>query len=122
MTATNLFNPAHLVLELPDTTLESSWNRSQGAATPSSRWQSYLNRVVLAAFLPWLLQSETAGVTVKPAMNESVRENIWELVNGTAIISGDAKLVLIPSEAEDTSEFRVAREWLDIPNGQQTII
>ena len=109
-----LFNPAQLVLELNDTTLKEAWNQSQAAATPSSRWQTYLNQVTLNAFLPWLKAEEDAGAKV--TFDRTTRASIWEVVNGTAITLGDnAKLVLIPSEAEDTSELRVPQEWIDIP-------
>ncbi len=115
MTAIDLFNPAHLVLELSQSTLESAWNKSQVAANSTSRWQSYLDRVVLAVLLPWL-RSEAEGIVVESSMNKTTRESIWEIVGGNSIAYGDAKLVLIVSETEDLSEFRVAREWLDIPN------
>jgi hypothetical protein len=116
MTATNytLFNPAQLVLELNETTLDRAWNQSQTAATPTSRWQTYLNQVALDVFLPWLKAEEDAGATVQ--FDRATRANISEVVNGTAIVLGDnTKLVLIPSEAEDTSELRVPQEWIDIP-------
>ncbi len=116
MTTTNqtLFNPAQLVLELNETTLSEAWNQSQTAATPSSRWQTYLNQVTLNVFLPWLKAEEDAGAKV--TFDRATIANIWEVVNGTAITLGDnAKLILIPSEAEDTSELRVPQEWIDIP-------
>lgn len=116
MTTTNptLFNPAQLVLELNEATLQQAWNQSQAAATPSSRWQTYLNQVTLNVFLPWLQEEEDAGAKV--TFNQAPRANIWEVVTGTAItLEDNAKLVLIPSEAEDTSELRVPQEWIDIP-------
>lgn len=116
MTTTNptLFNPAQLVLELNEATLQQAWNQSQAAATPSSRWQTYLNQVTLNVFLPWLQEEEDAGAKV--TFNQATRANIWEVVTGTAItLEDNAKLVLIPSEAEDTSELRVPQEWIDIP-------
>ncbi|MBE9048654.1 DUF1822 family protein, partial [Pleurocapsales cyanobacterium LEGE 10410] len=39
---------------------------------------------------------------------------IWEVVNGTQILLDNAKLVLIPTEAEDRSELRVPSEWIDL--------
>ena len=116
MTTTNptLFNPAQLVLELSESTLQQAWNQSQAAATPSSRWQTYLNQVTLNVFLPWLQEEEDAGAKV--TFNRATRADIWEVVTGTAItLEDNAKLVLIPSEAEDTSELRVPQEWIDTP-------
>lgn len=108
-----IFNPTDLVLELDSATIDRAWSLSQTAGNPTSRWQNYLNQLVLAAFLPWLQAEEEAGAKVESAKDLAVK---WELVNGTAISMGSARLVLIPSEAEDLSELRVAREWLDIPS------
>ena len=114
-----IFNSTHLVLELDQTTSDRAWSEVQGrpnvvqnAANSASRWQSYLNQVALNAFLPWLQAEEDA--TAK-AFDRVDRGDIWQVVNGTAIAIKNAKLVLIPSEAEDISELRVPQEWIDIP-------
>lgn len=116
MTTANstMFNPTDLVLELDQTTIERAWLQSQSASNPASRWQNYLNQAALAVFLPWLQVEEDA--TAKSLWQQAQQEAVWEVVNGTAIAIKDAKLVLIPSEADDLSELRVAQEWLDIPN------
>jgi hypothetical protein len=109
----NIFNPAQLVLEIEPTILNQAWSQSQSAANPTSRWQTYLNQVALNVFLPWLKAEEDA--TAKAGFDAAKCANIWEVVNGTPINLKDAKLVLIPSEAEDLSELRVPQEWIDIP-------
>lgn len=114
MSATNLFDPAHLVLELSQSDLELAWTSNRAAANPMSRWQTHLDRVVLEAILSWL-RSEAEGISVEPSMNKATRENLWELIGGTSLVYGDTKLVLIASETADLSEFRVVREWVDIP-------
>ncbi len=109
-----LFNPAQLVLEIPETTLTEAWNQSQNAANPTSRWNTYLNQVARRVFLSWLRTEEDAAA--QDSFSKTTRANIWEVVNGTAITLGDkSKLVLIPSEAEDLSELRIPQEWVDIP-------
>ena len=108
-----LFNPTQLVLELNETIINQAWEQSQNAANPNSRWQSYLNRVALNAFLPWLKTEQDASA--KARFDAATHADIWEVVNGTAINLKDAKLVLIPTEAEDLSELRVSQEWIDIP-------
>ena len=109
-----LFNPAQLVLEIPETTLTEAWNQSQNAANPTSRWNAYLNQVARRVFLSWLRTEEDAAA--QDSFSKTTRANIWEVVNGTAITLGDkSKLVLIPSEAEDLSELRIPQEWVDIP-------
>ena len=107
-TDSTIFNPTHLVLELDRSTVERAWS-TRGSANAFSQWQSYLNQVVSNAFLPWL-QEELSGESPP-----NVQKDLWELVNGTVITIEDAKLLLVPSEAEDLSELRVPQEWIDIP-------
>ena len=108
-----LFNPTQLVLELDSKILDGAWQQSLSGGNASSRWQQYLNRVALNAFLPWLQAVEDS--TAKAGLNKNMQVDLWELVNGTQIEIEGAKIVLIPSEAEDLSELRVAQEWIDIP-------
>lgn len=116
MTTANstIFNPTDLVLELDQATMDRAWLQSQTGSNPSSRWQNYLNQVALAVFLPWLQSSEDASAQL--AGEQKTQAAVWELVNGTAIAIKDAKLVLIPSEAEDLDELRVPQEWIDLPS------
>lgn len=115
MTTVNpsLFNPTQLVLELNETTINQAWSDSQNAANDRSRWQNYLNQLALNTFLPWLQTEEDSSA--QAGFDLATHADIWEVVNGTAINLQDAKLVLIPTEAEDLSELRVAQEWIDIP-------
>jgi hypothetical protein len=116
MTTANstIFNPTDLVLELDQGTIDRAWLQSQTSSNPAGRWQNYLNQVALAVFLPWLQAEEDA--TAKAQIPQSEQAAIWEMVNGTAIAIQDAKLVLIPSEADDLGELRVPQEWIDLPN------
>lgn len=107
-----IFNSTHLVLELDQTTSDRSWSKIQNAANSASRWQSYLNQVALDVFLPWLQVEEDATAKAFDLLD---LKDIWQVVNGTAIAIKNAKLVLIPSEAEDISQLRVPQEWIDIP-------
>ena len=115
MTTVNpsLFNPTQLVLELNETTINQAWSDSQNAANDQSRWQNYLNQLALNTFLPWLQTEEDSSA--QAGFDLATHADIWEVVNGTAINLQDAKLVLIPTEAEDSSELRVSQEWIDIP-------
>jgi Protein of unknown function (DUF1822) len=116
MTTANstIFNSTDLVLELDQGTIDRAWLQSQTASNASSRWQNYLNQVALAVFLPWLQAEEDA--TAKIQWQQAEQAAIWEVVNGTAIAIKNAKLVLIPSEADDLGELRVPQEWIDLPN------
>lgn len=108
-----IFNSTDLVLELDQATTDRAWLQSQVASSAASRWQNYLNQVALAVFLPWL--QEEVDTTAKTQWQQA-QVDVWELVNGTAIVIEDTKLVLIPSEAEDLEELRVPQEWIDLPN------
>ena len=108
-----LFNSSQLVSELPPMVREKAWSKSQNAATPQSRWQTYLNQLILDSLIP--LVEEEQDEPVRLWLNNKSLTNISELVNGTAITVGDAKLVLIPTEAEDLEELRIPQEWIDIP-------
>ena len=107
-----IFNPTQLVLELTQATADRAW-KSQKAGNPGSQWQKYLNQVALDTVLPWLQAEEDA--TAKAGFDSATQGDIWEVVNGTLINFDGAKIVLIPSEAEDLSELRVPQEWIDIP-------
>lgn len=108
-----IFNPTHLVLELEQATIDQAWLQSSKCASAASRWQNYLNQVVLNVFLPWLQTEEDA--TAQVGFSQTAQADIWEVVNGTAIAIKDAKLVLIPTESDDLSELRVPQEWVDVP-------
>ena len=107
-----IFNPTQLVLELSQATIDRAW-KSQKAGNAGSQWQKYLNQVALDTVLPWLQAEEDA--TAKVGFDSATQGDIWEVVNGTLINLDGAKIVLIPSEAEDLSELRVPQEWIDIP-------
>ncbi|MEL6578622.1 MAG: DUF1822 family protein [Cyanobacteria bacterium J06621_12] len=115
MTTANstIFNPTDLVFELDQSTVDHAWLESRKAGNNASRWQNYLNRVALAVFLPWLQTEEDPSA--QTVLSESEQSVVWEVVNGTAIAINNAKLVLIPSEADDLDELRVPQEWLDLP-------
>ena len=95
-------------LEIPATVHEAAWQ--QGSSLAGDRFQAYLNQVCLRTVLPWL--QEKSGI--EPVVSFE-RLELWELVNGCAIDIGNIRLILIPTEAMDKSEFRVPQEWIDLP-------
>lgn len=109
-----LENSTHLWLEIPESDRSSIWEQSQAYSADNRRWMAYLNRLSLNAFLPWLQEEYAPNAAVFP--NPAGCESIWEVVNGTGISLGDKRLVLIPTEAVDLSEFRIPQEWVDIPS------
>ena len=105
-----LLNPNQLILEISTDKARQTWNESQKAASSGSRWQTYLNRLVLDTFIEYAREEQEETV----AKVENL-QSINELINGIAIAVGDARVILIPSEAEDLEELRVPQEWIDVP-------
>jgi Protein of unknown function (DUF1822) len=99
-------------LDIPDAVCSQSWQQSRSLSIPGNRWQAYLNRLCLQTVLPWL--QERFGV--EPTLDSRNSFSVWEMVNGCAIVVGTTRLIFIPTEAMDRSEFRVPQEWIDLPS------
>ena len=99
-------------LEIPDAISNQSWQQSQFISIPGNRWQAYLNQVCLQTVLPWLQEKST----IEPTVDSRDSLSFWEMVNGSAIVLGTTRLIVIPTEAMDRNEFRVPQEWVDIPS------
>jgi Protein of unknown function (DUF1822) len=107
----DLFDPTQPDLTVSATIATQAW-QSRSGGTPASGWNAYLNQLCLSAVLPWLQESLPQA---KVWLNPATLFSFWELVNGTAIVINHKRLVLIPTEALDSSELRVPQEWVDIP-------
>ena len=107
-------DPREWVLEISPALQGQSWQQSQVYATPSRRWCAYINQICLEIFLNWLrteyLANATAGECI-PGV-----PGFWEFVNGTVVLLGQKRVVLIPSEAIDDGELEVPQEWVDLPS------
>lgn len=113
-----LIYPDQLLLEISQDEEKKAWQQSQGEpfSNAAACRNAYLNRLCLNSFLSYL--ETESEISENPAILPSLDSlpSIWEVVNGIAIQIGQTRLVLIPSEQSCLSEFRVPREWLDIPN------
>lgn len=107
-------NSTDLILEIPDTTQQQARLSSQSFSNSYSRYQAYVNELCLNTVLQWLKEDVTPQVKVWPSTN--TLPSFWEFVNGTAVIIDAKKLILVPQDTIDLSEFRVPQEWVDIPN------
>lgn len=110
---TTIFNfaaPTDLILPIPPDIPQ----RSESFSNPTSRASASLNKLCLNAILPWL--QEDLAPQAKPWPSNTALPSFWEFVNGTAITIDGKRFVLVPSEAMDLSEMRVAQEWVDIPS------
>ncbi len=101
-------SPTQLALEISPAVQKNAWLNGQSADSSLSHWQIYLNQICLQTLLPWL-QSEP-----EPQAQAGLETGRW--VNGTSIILGEKRLVVIPDKSIDNSELRVPQEWVDIPH------
>ncbi|PLZ91319.1 hypothetical protein CI594_18250, partial [Fischerella thermalis CCMEE 5196] len=110
--------PDKLWLDLSDQEQQTAWQISaqNHYSNPAARWNAYLNCLCLNAFLDWLKEEPDLGETPKVWPSDHHLPSIWEFVNGTCLTLGDLRLVLIPSDKSNLTEFRIPQEWVDIPN------
>jgi hypothetical protein len=111
----NILNSAcatDLILEIPKYTQKQVWQESQDFSNAYSGYQAYLNKLCLITLLQWF--QEDISSEAKPWRNTAILPSFWELVNGSVISLEDTQVVLVPSEAIDSSELRVPQEWVDI--------
>ncbi|PLZ08033.1 DUF1822 family protein [Fischerella thermalis] len=110
--------PDKLWLDLSDQEQQTAWQISaqNHYSNPAARWNAYLNCLCLNAFLDWLKEEPDLGETPKVWPSDHQLPSIWEFVNGTCLTVGELRLVLIPSDKSNLTEFRIPQEWVDIPN------
>ncbi|ACB51407.1 unknown [Crocosphaera subtropica ATCC 51142] len=104
--------PNQLWLELSETNLSQAWQQSHICSSATTRWRAYLNRLSLTCFLSYVQEEWSYRMTSWP---EDPLTNLWELVEGSTLILGNKRIVLLPTEAMDEDELRVPQEWIDIP-------
>jgi hypothetical protein len=115
------FETSTQILEIPEAIHQDAWQQSQIVNPLGQRWQAYLNSICLQTVLLWL--REKSGR--EPLIRSGSDAAFWEMVNGSAVTLGNSsstqgsasqRIVLIPIEAGDRTEFRVPQEWVDIPD------
>jgi hypothetical protein len=102
--------PTELFIELPPDRRQPA----QYSGYPNrDRWQANLNQRCLDAVLAWMQEEEAPEAQADPHWPD--RERLHAAIAGSAIAIAGARVILIPSEALDDEELRVAQEWVDIP-------
>ncbi len=116
-----LIYPEQICLEFSQQEREKIWQETQNIHydNATARWRSYLNSLCTNTVLEYF-KEYTKNETDLQSQNlkiwqENDLSSIWNVVNGTAIELDTAKLILIPHEDKDFSEFKVPREWVDLP-------
>ena len=107
-------NSALVSLDIPVASQQDGWRRSQSQYTPANQWQGYLNHLCLSVSLPWLANSFKGRVQSWDLHREAA--SFWELVEGSIVTVGECRICLLPHTSFDRSEFRVPREWVEIPS------
>ncbi len=116
-----LIYPEQIFLEFSQQEREKIWKETQNIYydNATARWRSYLNSLCTNTALEYFekyIESETDLQSRNLHIwQENDLSSIWNVVNGTAIKLDTAKIILIPHEDKDFSEFKVPREWVDLP-------
>lgn len=108
-------------LSIPEPSRNASWLESIKLYRLEHRWNHYLNQLTLATVLPWLedqgseqvQRTRQAKSQILPSPETATQR--WQWVTGTAVAMGDQRLIVIPTDSLDASEFKVPQEWVDIP-------
>ncbi|MBW4594250.1 MAG: DUF1822 family protein [Brasilonema angustatum HA4187-MV1] len=107
--------PNQLWLEIPEQEQEHTWQlvTKQLYSNAAARWNAYLNTLCLNSFLAWFQDDFDNGDF---QLHQEADLSIWEVVNGTFINFGETRIVLIPDDKSNISEFCIPQEWVDITN------
>ncbi|MBO3458271.1 DUF1822 family protein [Aetokthonos hydrillicola Thurmond2011] len=109
--------PDQICLELSTEQMEQTIASEQKYSYDVARSIASNNRLALDGFLNWF-KTESGVENEQPEVwpTQEALSPIWDVVNGTAIQLGKTRIVLIPSDEIDITEFSVPAEWIDIPS------
>ncbi len=103
--------PTQLYLDIQSYNQHKYWQESQEMT--HSVWKYYLNRLFLDSFLIYLKDEYSRQPQI---WKNDKLEQIWALVDGTAIIINNKRFVLLATEIIDDDEVTIPQEWIDIPS------
>ena len=107
-------NPENLWLKFSDEDKIEAEIISQKCSPNGGKHQGFLNALVNLCFIKWLKITFTE-VNYSP-LDANYLATMWEFVNGTPLlIEEETRLILLPEETEDFSQFLIPQEWVDIP-------
>ncbi|NES03900.1 MAG: DUF1822 family protein [Okeania sp. SIO2F4] len=108
--------PDQLILEFSPEESEQLWQELPNYSNDAARWNAFLNRLCLNMMMKYLTEDEPPETTPQISPNLETLNQIWEVVNGSAITIGETRIILIPTEEIDTETFAVPQEWVDLPS------
>lgn len=112
-----------LQLQISPAVQEEAWEQSQQHCHGRDRYNAYINRICAITFLEWFCET-LAEESEESKQQSKLEPAIWsktniasflDAVNGTAIVVGETRLVLIPGDTTNTEELCVPQEWVDSP-------
>lgn len=108
------FNNDNLWLKFSDEEKAKAIDISHKCSPNGGRNQCFLNALVSICFVKWLkITFFEQKITELP---EDTLITLWEFVNGTILVINDkCRLIVLPEEIDDLSEFYISQEWVDIP-------
>ncbi|NER03159.1 MAG: DUF1822 family protein [Okeania sp. SIO3C4] len=107
--------PEQLLLEISSEETEQLWQESQNYSNDAARWNAFLNHLCLNMTIKYLTEDTQPEEIPQISLNLETLNQIWEVVNGSAISIGETRIILIPTEELDTEEFAIPQEWVDLP-------
>ncbi|NEO57983.1 MAG: DUF1822 family protein [Okeania sp. SIO3B5] len=108
--------PDQLLLENSPEETEQLWQESQNYSNDAARWNAYLNRLCLNMTIKYLTEDTQPEEIPQISLDLESLNQIWEVVNGSALSIGETRIILIPTEEIDTEEFAIPQEWVDLPS------
>ncbi|BAZ17531.1 hypothetical protein NIES4071_94110 [Calothrix sp. NIES-4071] len=108
--------PNQLWLEISPQAKCDAWQQTslQIYSTTAARWRAFLNYLSLNIFVNWLKDSSEFSDITTPGLDDLA--TFWEVVNGCNVTVNNTKLVIIPKDKSNPSEFEVEAEWVNIPD------
>ena len=108
--------PDQLILELSPEEIEQVWQELPNYSNDAARWNAFLNHLCLNIIMKYLAEDEPPETQPQISPNLETLNQIWEVVNGSAITIGETRIILIPTEEIDTETFAIPQEWVDLPS------
>ncbi|MTF40087.1 DUF1822 family protein [Cyanobacterium aponinum] len=112
------FNSEDLWLKFSDKEYNLAMEKAKNFASLAEQHQALINFLASNCLIKWL--NMTYGDLISQVNFEFEDKDlfsIWQFVNGTPLIINNLsrRLIVLPEECEDLSEFNIPQEWLDIP-------
>jgi hypothetical protein len=100
-------------IQLTDEMKTETWRETNKLSNEVACFRGYFNLLVRKTFFSWLNLMLEKNFFEQVKLEDNL--SIWEFINGNAIDIDSSRIVLIPIETQDKTEFSIPEEWLKIP-------